>query len=142
MKRRDFIQRSMLIGGSTLLIAASPNMLGIYFNDDNFDIIIRNGTIINGTGGIRYTANIGIKNGMIKEIGNLSRASAKTILNASNLIISPGFIDIHTHTDLGILRNPKGESKIHQGITTEIGGQCGGSFAPISKSEFEKLFQI
>ncbi len=138
MKRRDFIQRSMLIGGSTLLIAALPNMPGIYFNDDNFDIIIRNGTIINGTGGKRYSADIGIKNGMIKEIGNLSRASAKTILDASNLIISPGFIDIHTHTDLGILRNPKGESKIHQGITTEIGGQCGGSLAPISQTEFEK----
>lgn len=138
MKRRDFIQRSMLIGSSTLLMAALPNMPGIYFKDVNFDLIIRNGSIIDGTGEKRYSADIGIKNGIIKEIGNLSRASAETIIDASGLIISPGFIDIHTHTDLGILRNPKGESKIHQGVTTEIGGQCGGSFAPISNAEFEK----
>lgn len=138
MKRREFIQKGMVIGGSGLLIAALPNMPGIYFKDEDFDIIILKGTIIDGTGSKSYPADIGIKNGMIKEIGDLSRAKAKTILDVSRLIVSPGFIDIHTHTDLGILRNPKGESKIHQGVTTEIGGQCGGSFAPISKREFEK----
>lgn len=138
MKRREFLQKSILVSGSGLLIAALPKMPGIYLGDDDFDIIIRKGTIIDGTGSSRYNADIGISNGIIKEIGDLSKASAKTILDSSNHIISPGFIDIHTHTDLGILRNPKGESKIHQGITTEIGGQCGGSFAPISNREFEK----
>ena len=136
MKRREFIEKSAIIGGSSLLLSAIPKMNGIYIGDEDFDIIVRKGNVIDGTGKKRYSSDIGIVNGIIKEIGDLSRASAKTIISAENLIVSPGFIDIHTHTDLGILTNPRGESKIHQGVTTEIGGQCGGSFAPISNDEF------
>lgn len=135
MKRREFIQKSAIIGGSALITTTIPRII---FAKNDFDIVLLNGTIIDGTGSNRYKADLGLKNGFISEIGKLENASAETVIDASNLIVTPGFVDIHTHTDLGILTNPKGESKIRQGITTEIGGQCGGSFAPISKEEFEK----
>ncbi|MEN8191748.1 MAG: D-aminoacylase [Bacteroidota bacterium] len=130
------MKKSAIVGGSSILLSAIPKIKGIHFSDEDFDVIIKKGVIVDGTGSERYSSDLGIRNGIIREIGNLSQASAKSVIEAENFIVSPGFIDIHTHTDLGILTNPRGESKIHQGITTEVGGQCGGSFAPINQNDF------
>lgn len=101
------------------------------------EIIIRNGRVINGLGDpIPYTpwvnADIGIENGKIEKIGNLSSVKADRIIDASNLMVSPGIINMHSHSDRAVLIDGKCESEVRQGITTESVGACGGSAAPVT----------
>ena len=96
----------------------------------NKNLVIKNGTIIDGTGKHRYKADIRIANGKITEIGK-NLGSADTKLCAENLIVSPGVVDIHGHSNSTVYKNSSFESKIFQGITTEVWGNCGYSFAPI-----------
>ena len=103
-----------------------------------YDLIIRSGKIIEGTGLKGYKADIAISGDIIKDIGDFPQGSGKSEIDADGKIVSPGFIDIHTHTDFSLLVNPKAESKIFQGVTTEIGGNCGGSIAPIGENSYEK----
>ena len=104
-----------------------------------FDLIIRNGTIIDGTGAPARRADIGITNDRITSIGDLANAQAKQIIDATGRFVTPGFIDLHTHTDETIFLNPKMESKIHQGVTTEVTGNCGGSVAPLYGAARESM---
>lgn len=136
INRRKFLHGSAVIGASTLLVGGmfKPRI----FITNEFDIIIINGKIIDGSGTAEFDGDVGIKNGIITAIGNLKNASADKIIDAKGLKVVPGFIDIHTHTDLGVLRNPKGESKIRQGVTLEVSGNCGDSFGPISENDFNE----
>lgn len=97
------------------------------------DILIKNGTIIDGSGKKSFQSDIGIEKGFITEIGNLQSSSAAKIIDAQNMLVCPGFIDILSRSDaFGMLsENPSQESLIRQGITTIIGGNCGASLAPI-----------
>ncbi len=97
-----------------------------------FDLLIKNGKIVNGTGNPWFKADIGIKNGKIEKIGRLDSADAEKILDAEGLIVSPGFIDMHNHSDISVFFNPKLESTIRQGITTLVIGNCGSSLAPVN----------
>ncbi|MBA7575487.1 D-aminoacylase [subsurface metagenome] len=95
-----------------------------------YDVIIENGTIIDGTGNPGYLGDLGIRNGRIIAIGNLEEVGAGRRIDATEMFVTPGFIDIHTHADGGILREPWGplaENFIREGVTTVIGGNCGGS---------------
>ena len=96
-----------------------------------FDIIIMNGTIVDGLGGKPFHADIGIFNGKIKKIGSLQGKKALKSIDAVNLMVCPGFIDLHTHTDNNILKHPDAHNYIRQGVTTVLGGNCGGSKYPI-----------
>lgn len=96
----------------------------------DFDLIIKNATIVDGTGKPAYKGSIGIKGEHITAIGDLKGDAEKTI-DATGLIAMPGFIDVHSHADWTILWYPKCESYVYQGVTTFVGGQCGGSPAPI-----------
>jgi N-acyl-D-aspartate/D-glutamate deacylase len=99
-----------------------------------FDLIIRGGKIIDGTGSPYYYSDVGISDGKIAKIGkNLS--GAKKVIGAEGLIVTPGFIDSHSHSDAQILTRPDMDLKIEQGITMSIAGQCGSSFVPLPKSE-------
>jgi len=98
----------------------------------NFDLAIINGRILDGTGNPWFKADIGIKEGKIDFIGKLRKPSAEKVINAENLIICPGFIDIHSHSDFTVLVDPKAESKIMQGVTLEVVGNCGSSAAPMN----------
>lgn len=98
-----------------------------------FDLLIINGMVIDGLKDEGYKADIGIIRDKIEAIGNLKNRKARMIIDASGKIVSPGFIDIHSHSDSILLINPKGESKIRQGVTTELGGNCGGSEFPLKK---------
>ena len=98
------------------------------------DMIIKNGTIIDGSGSPAFISDIGVKDGKVEVIQPLPSSSCKTKLDVAGKVVCPGFIDIHSHTDATILLNPKAESKIRQGITTEIVGNCGMSAAPLSVS--------
>ncbi len=97
-----------------------------------FDLLIKNGTIVNGTGSPSFYGDIGIKDGKIARIGK-GLEGAKTVIDAAGLTVTPGFIDSHSHSDSPLLEFPQLLEKIEQGITTSIAGQCGSSPAPISR---------
>jgi len=99
--------------------------------DAPFDIVIINGHIIDGTGSPWYSGDIGIRNGRIAAIGNLSGAASKRTVDAKGKVVAPGFVDMLGQSELTILVDPRLPSKIYQGITTEITGE-GGSAAPLS----------
>jgi dihydroorotase/N-acyl-D-amino-acid deacylase len=96
-----------------------------------YDLIIRNGHIIDGTGSPWYSGDIGIRDGRIAAIGFLGAAQAKRTIDARGMVVAPGFIDMLGQSELTILVNPHLPSKIFQGITTEITGE-GGSVAPLN----------
>jgi N-acyl-D-amino-acid deacylase len=104
-----------------------------------FDLLIKNGRLIDGAGNPWFKADLGILNGKIAEIGKQINAKAERVIDAKGLVISPGFIDIHTHSDLTLLINPRADSKIRQGVTTEVIGNCGMSAAPIRKTTLRFL---
>src|SRR5271169_3872667 len=96
-----------------------------------FDLVITNGHIIDGTGSPWYSGDIGIRDGHIAAIGNLSGAARKRTLDAKGKIVAPGFVDMLGQSEMTILVDPRLPSKIYQGITTEITGE-GGSAAPLT----------
>ncbi len=96
-------------------------------------MVIKNGSIIDGVKNKEYQADIGIRGDRIERIDNLDGAKSKILIDVTDRIVSPGFIDIHTHTDFELLANPKAESKIRQGVTTELTGNCGSSAFPLKR---------
>ena len=94
------------------------------------DLIIRGGTVIDGTGAPRYKADVAVKDGIITHIGDLKDLQAAKELDATGLIVSPGFIDAHSHSDTAFRRDSSSASKLYQGVTTEVSGQCGSSPFP------------
>jgi N-acyl-D-amino-acid deacylase len=96
-----------------------------------FDLVITNGHIIDGTGSPWYSGDIGIRDGRIAAIGNLSAAAHKRALDAKGRVVAPGFVDMLGQSEATILVDPRLPSKIYQGITTEITGE-GGSAAPLN----------
>ena len=130
ISRRDFIKVSAG-AGLFLSLAGSSFLRGS--TSETFDLIIKNGTLVDGISNEPYKGDIGIIGEHIKQIGNLQNATGKTVIDATNRVVSPGFIDIHTHTDVEILINRKAESKIRQGVTTELAGNCGGSAFPMKQ---------
>ncbi|HWB41046.1 MAG TPA: D-aminoacylase, partial [Gemmatimonadales bacterium] len=95
-----------------------------------FDLVIRNGRIVDGTGSPWYSGDVGIRAGRIAAIGRLDGAKAKRVVDAGGDVVAPGFIDMLGQSELSILANPSLPSKIFQGITTEITGE-GGSPGPL-----------
>jgi len=96
------------------------------------NILIKNGYIVDGAGSPWFKADIEISAGKIRKIGKVTRKTDTCVIEAKNLIVSPGFIDIHSHADLNILRFSKAESLIMQGVTTAVVGNCGLSLAPVT----------
>jgi len=94
-----------------------------------FDVVIRRGTIVDGTGEAAYTGDLGIVGDRIACIGEINDVGRFTI-DAEDCVVSPGFIDVHSHTDEFVFANPTSESKVFQGVTTEVSGNCGYSAAP------------
>ena len=95
--------------------------------EQHYDILIKGGTVIDGKGNPGLLADVGISGDRIEFIGNKKKTTGTTIINATGLVVAPGFIDIHTHCDRGILGQPDNKNYILQGVTTVIGGNCGGS---------------
>ncbi|MEI8243533.1 MAG: D-aminoacylase [bacterium] len=98
---------------------------------ETFDLIIRNGTVLDGTGAPGRQADVGVRGDRIAAVGALAAASAVRVVDAAGWVVSPGFIDAHSHSDTFFLIEPDAPSKVTQGVTTEIVGQCGASAAPI-----------
>jgi len=96
-----------------------------------YDLLIRGGTVIDGTRAPRFPADVAVRNGRIAAIGRLEGASAPAELDASGRIVAPGFIDAHTHDDRLLLSSPDMAPKASQGVTTVVAGNCGISLAPM-----------
>lgn len=94
------------------------------------DYLIKNCYIIDGSGEAAVPGAVGVKNGRIAAVGDVT-ATAERIVDAAGQVICPGFIDMHSHTDAALLIDPRAESKVTQGITLEVCGQCGSSAAPV-----------
>jgi N-acyl-D-amino-acid deacylase len=130
MKRRDFIKAGSAATAGVLLGCSVSH---------RFDLIIKNGTVIDGSGAIAFKTDLGIARDKIAAVTDLSDVGADKIIDAEGYIVSPGFIDIHSHTDHELLINNKAESKIRQGVTTEISGNCGSSLFPLNDEDLKEL---
>ena len=106
-----------------ILVAATRPGAGQGKAAPEYDLVIRNGHIIDGTGSPWYAGDLGIRDGRIAAIGNLSDARAGQIIDAAGRVVAPGFIDMLGQSELAILADPHVESKLYQGITTEITGE-------------------
>jgi N-acyl-D-amino-acid deacylase len=103
----------------------------------DFDLIIINGKLIDGTGNSWRYADVGVRNGKIQSVGNLKSATAKRIIDARQMIVAPGFIDVHTHIEGNDLKVPMAPNFIHDGVTTVITGNCGSSNTDIGRYFFK-----
>ncbi|MBV9995768.1 MAG: amidohydrolase family protein [Caulobacteraceae bacterium] len=106
-----------------------------------FDTIIKGGSVVDGQGGRPFTADIGVKDGRIAEIGRLSTPAAE-VIDADGLTVTPGFVDLHTHYDGQIMWDDVLEPSFSHGVTTAIMGSCGVGFAPVRKGEESVLIEI
>lgn len=121
MNRRDFLKTSAL--GAALGLSG---LSGCKVRARNsFDTIIKDGVIHAGDGRQPVRGDIAIRDGRIAAIGKDLGTSADHVIYANGLVVSPGFIDLHVHTDTNLLISPKGDSRIFQGVTSEVGGNCG-----------------
>jgi dihydroorotase/N-acyl-D-amino-acid deacylase len=120
--------RPLLCLAATLLLPAAPLCQAAVAG---YDLILRNGHVIDGTGSPWYAADIAVKDGRIAAIGKLAGASATRNIDAHGMVVAPGFIDMLGQSELTLLVDPRAPSKIFQGITTEITGE-GESVAPLN----------
>lgn len=97
----------------------------------SFDILVRHAEIIDGTGARAYTADVGVRDGRIAAIGSLDRTAAELTIDGAGRCLSPGFIDVHTHDDIHVIRAPDMTPKLSQGVTTVVVGNCGISASPV-----------
>src|SRR5574341_1396352 len=95
----------------------------------DFDILIRNGRVVDGTGNPSFTGDVGLRDGKIAAIGRLANRSAARTIDANGLVVAPGFIDIHNHSDDTVIEDGDAQSMVRQGVTSMIFGE-GGSAAP------------
>jgi N-acyl-D-amino-acid deacylase len=98
-----------------------------------YDIVIKNGRIVDGAGNPWYKGDLAIKGERIDRIGSIPKGEGDRIIDAKGLVVAPGFIDAHSHSDSNTLVYRDMESTLHQGITTVMAGQCGSSLAPVSE---------
>jgi N-acyl-D-amino-acid deacylase len=104
-----------------------------------FDLILRHGTVIDGTGAPAKRADVGLTGDRIVALGDLAGREAHEILDVPGLFVTPGFIDLHAHSELTLLVDPRGASKVCQGVTTDLSGQCGFSAAPLLGQAREEI---
>ncbi len=105
----------------------------------DYDILISGGRIVDGSGGASQAGDVAISQGRVAVVGAAIQGNARKVIDASGLVVAPGFIDIKTHSDFTLPINPKAESKVRQGVTTEIIGHCGFSVAPVLPGKVKLL---
>jgi len=103
------------------------------------DILIKNGTVVDGSGEPGFQADVGVAEGRIAVVARQIAQEAARTVDARGLCVAPGFIDPHTHSDFPLLADPRAESKIRQGVTTEVIGNCGFSPAPLAGAAVEEM---
>lgn len=108
----------------------------------DYDLIIKNGSVFDGDGGQPFNADVGVTDGVIQKIGDLSGATSSQSIDATDAIVTPGFIDVHTHYDGQVSWDEKFEPSVYHGVTTVVMGSCGVGFAPVKETDHEKLVRL
>ncbi|MFZ5916543.1 MAG: N-acyl-D-amino-acid deacylase family protein [Chloroflexota bacterium] len=106
------------------------------------DILIKNAQVIDGSGGPRFRADVAVEGDRIAEVGALEAAQARVVIDAAGQVVTPGFVDMHSHADLTLPILPTAESLVHQGITTVVMGQCGASPAPLLPETRQQVVEM
>jgi N-acyl-D-amino-acid deacylase len=130
LTRRQFLAASAASGMFSTLVGCGSGRQLVRTRAP-LDLIIKGGSVLDGTGAPERLENIGIRDGRIVVVGGLEDAEAEQVIDASGLKVCPGFIDIHSHVDTSLFSNPYAESKVRQGVTTEASGMDGESPAPV-----------
>ncbi len=137
LDRREFLLNGAKATMGLALLPLTPAGFGpstlsgpVVRAQPSFDLVIRGGILVDGTGGPEWRGDIGVVGDTIRGIGVIDPEQASRVIDAAGAHVSPGFIDIHSHSDGSILRYPEAESRVMQGVTTEVTGNCGGSAAP------------
>ena len=108
-------------------------LLLLFLLTPGYDLLIHGGTVIDGAGSPGFRADVAIRDGRIAKVGDLSGAEAERVIDATGLIVAPGFIDVHTHAD-ELAENPRAENYLRMGVTTVVAGNCGSSALEIGKA--------
>lgn len=108
----------------------------------HYDVVIRNGTIVDGTGRPAYAGDVGIVGDKIAAIGDLKKAVAPTVIDAAGKIVSPGFIDVHVHSELALLGGRDRYAPLKMGVTTQLAGPDGFSWAPLDGELFQDMKEL
>ena len=106
-----------------------------------FDLVVRAGSVLDGTGSEPYTADIGVKDGIIQEIGRINSKTYQEV-DADGAIVTPGFVDIHTHYDGQATWSNRMSPSSHHGVTTAVMGNCGVGFAPVRAEDHDLLIEL
>jgi N-acyl-D-amino-acid deacylase len=131
--RRDFLKSGAC---ATLALGSFPVPRIRY--TAAFDLVILDAIILDGTGGPAWRGDLGIVGDTITAVGSISPEQGSHVIETSGLHVAPGFIDIHTHSDDSIVAYPSADSRVRQGVTTEVTGNCGYSAAPMEGAEAER----
>jgi N-acyl-D-amino-acid deacylase len=136
LTRRRFLQAT---GAAAAAAVAGPALiLPACSKGKEYDLVVSGGLLYDGLGAPPVQADIGISGGLIKAVGRIPAGRGVAAIDAVGRAVAPGFIDVHDHTDFGLLANPKAESAVRQGVTTLISGNCGSSPFPIAEEIFEE----
>ncbi len=125
--RRDFLRRSSLLAGGAVL----GGSLALHCSRSEFDLIIRGAFVYSGTGEPPVCTDVGVRGDRIVAVEALTGRKAREVVEADGLALAPGFIDVHGHTDLELFVDGRAQSKVQQGVTTEVSGNCGASPFPL-----------
>src|SRR5262245_38426854 len=114
-----------------------------------WDLLIQQARVIDGSGAPSFVADVAIRGNTIAQVGTITSPQAGVMIDGTGLTLAPGFIDLHTHSDYTLLVNPMAESKVQQGVTTEVIGNCGTSPAPLGdegyaiiRSRMQQQYQL
>jgi len=107
----------------------------------SYDVVIKKGMVMDGSGGARYRGDVGVKDGRIAKIGRINRETAEETIDAEGHVVTPGFVDGHTHMDAQIFWDHLGTCSCYHGVTTAVMGNCGFTLAPCRESEIDFVFR-
>ena len=107
----------------------------------SYDLVIKNGMIVDGSGGARYRGDVGVKNGKITKIGRINGETTEETIDAEGHVVTPGFVDGHTHMDAQVFWDQLGSCSCYHGVTTTVMGNCGFTLAPCRESEADFVFR-